>query len=35
MGSSGVVTTQRSGDDSHPETLGALGLNGTLPSPRG
>ncbi len=35
MGSSGVATTQRTGDDSHPETLGALGLNGTSPSPRG
>jgi len=30
-----VETTQHSGDGSHPETLGALGLNGTSPSPRG
>ena len=34
MDSSVVVTTQRSGDESHPETPGALGLNGTLPLPR-
>ena len=32
-GQLGVVTAQRSGDDSHPETLGALGLNETSPSP--
>ena len=34
-GSSGVVTAQRSGGDSHPEALGALGRNGTSPLPSG